>query len=357
MNTSLTGSQYEKTAAIAETARRVIERIEALPGVEAAAATDYLPLEGGLGLPFAIEGRPLTNGTSHGGAGWAYVTARFFDVFKVVVVRGRAFTDRDDAAAPGVAIINEAMARQYWAKENPIGQRITIGAGMGPAFREAPREIVGVVADARDFGLNSNPGPQMFVPVAQVRDPVMKLNNGFMPLSWVVRTKVAPFSLSSPIQRAFQDIADLPVANLRSMEQVVSQSTSAVQFNTLLLGIFAFMAMLLASIGLYGLMAYSVEQRTAEFGIRLALGANGPALRNMVVRQAMLLAAVGIVIGLGAAFGLTRWMNTLLFQVKATDPLVFTTVAVVLGAVAFLASYLPARRAVNVDPMIALRYE
>ena len=357
MNTSLTGSQYEKTAAITETARRVIERIEALPGVEAAAATDYLPLEGGLGLGFAIEGRPLTNGTTHGGAGWAYVTARFFDVFKVSVVRGRAFTDRDDAAAPGVAIINEAMARQYWAKENPIGQRITIGAGMGPAFRETPREIVGVVADARDFGLNSNPGPQMFVPVAQVRDPVMKLNNGFMPLSWVVRTKVAPFSLSTPIQRAFQDIADLPVANLRSMEQVVSQSTSAVQFNTLLLGIFAFMAMLLASIGLYGLMAYSVEQRTAEFGIRLALGANGAALRNMVVRQAMLLAAIGIVIGLGAAFGLTRWMNTLLFQVKATDPLVFTTVAVVLGAVAFFASYLPARRAVNVDPMIALRYE
>jgi predicted permease len=357
MNTALTGTQFEKTATITDAARRIIERIEALPGVEAAAATDYLPLEGGLGLGFVIEGRPLTNGTTHGGAGWAYITARFFDVFKVSVVRGRAFTDRDDAAAPGVAIINEAMARQYWAKENPIGQRITIGAGMGPAFREAPREIVGVVADARDFGLNSNPGPQMFVPVAQVRDPVMKLNNGFMPLSWVVRTKVAPFSLSAPIQRAFQDIADLPVANLRSMEQVVSQSTSAIQFNTLLLGIFAFMAMLLASIGLYGLMAYSVEQRTAEFGIRLALGANGSELRNMVVRQAMLLAAVGIVIGLGAAFGLTRWMNTLLFQVKATDPLVFTTVAVVLGAVAFFASYLPARRAVNVDPMIALRYE
>ncbi len=168
MNTSLTGSQFEKTAAIAETARRVIERIEALPGVEAAAATDYLPLEGGLGLGFAIEGRPLTNGPSHGGAGWAYVTSRFFDVFKISVVRGRAFTDRDDAAAPGVAIINEAMARQYWAKENPVGQRITIGAGMGPAFREAPREIIGVVTDARDNGLNADPGPEMFVPVAQV---------------------------------------------------------------------------------------------------------------------------------------------------------------------------------------------
>ncbi len=185
----------------------------------------------------------------------------------------------------------------------------------------------------------------------------MKLNNGFMPLSWVVRTKVAPFSLSAPIQRAFQDVADLPVANLRSMEQVVSQSTSSVKFNTLLLGIFAFLAILLASIGLYGLMAYSVEQRTVEFGIRLALGADAPALRNMVVRQAMTLAGIGIVLGLAAAFAVTRWMSTLLFHVRATDPLVFTTVAVVLGAVAFLASYLPARRAVRVDPLMALRYE
>jgi ABC-type antimicrobial peptide transport system permease subunit len=197
----------------------------------------------------------------------------------------------------------------------------------------------------------------MFVPVAQVKDAVMKLNNGFMPLSWVVRTKVPPFSLAAPIQRAFQEIADLPVANLRSMDQVVVQSTSQIEFNTLLLGIFAFFAILLASIGLYGLMAYSVEQRTAEFGIRLALGADGSALRNMIVRQAMVLAVIGIVIGLGAAFGLTRLLKTLLFQVKPTDPVVFGTVAVVLAAVALLASYLPARRAVRVDPVVALRYE
>ena len=164
---------------------------------------------------------------------------------------------------------------------------------MGAAFDEPPREIVGIVRDARDAGLNNDPQPQMFVPVSQVRDGVMALNNRFMPLSWVVRTNVAPFSLSAPIQRVFQDLADLPVAHVRSMDQVVVQSTARNQFNTLLLGIFAFVAILLASIGLYGLMAYAVEQRTLEFGIRLALGADSPALRNMIVRQAMLLALAG----------------------------------------------------------------
>ena len=328
-----------------------------MPGVQAAAASCYLPLEGGLGLPFAIEGRPLTNGASHGGAGWAYVTYRFFDVFKVAVVRGRGFNQRDDSGSPGVVVINEAFARQFWPKGEPIGQRLRIGPGMGPAFDESPREIIGIVSDARDGGLNNDPQPQMFVPVAQVRDSVMALNNRFMPLSWVVRTNVAPFSLSSPIQHVFQDLADLPVADVRSMEQVVSESTSRNRFNTLLLGIFAFMAILLASIGLYGLMAYSVQQRKLEFGIRLALGAEGSSVRNLIVRQAMILAAVGLVVGLGAAFGLSRWLSTLLFDVKPTDPLVFGTVAALHTVVAFLAAYLPARRAVRIDPIVALRYE
>jgi ABC-type antimicrobial peptide transport system permease subunit len=172
-----------------------------------------------------------------------------------------------------------------------------------------------------------------------------------------VRTSVAPFSLSAPIERVFQNLADLPVAHVRSMDQIVAQSTSRNQFNTLLLGIFAFVAILLASIGLYGLMAYSVEQRTLEFGIRLALGADSASLRNMIVRQAMLLAAAGIAAGLGAAYGLTRLMASMLYGVKATDPLVFGGVACLLGAVAFLASYLPARRAVRIDPVVALRYQ
>jgi predicted permease len=357
MQVSMTGGKYDRTAAIADLTRQTQERMEALPGVEAVAASSYLPLEGGLGLGFEIEGRPASSGSNSGGAGWAYVTSRFFDVFKIPLVRGRVFTDRDNAAGPGVVVINEAFAKKYWPSGDPIGQRIIIGAGMGAAFNEGAREIVGIVADARDGGLNSTPFPEMFTPIPQVRDGVMALNNKFMPLNWVVRTRVQPLSLAAPVQKVFQDIADLPVSQVRSMDQVLVQSIARDQFNTLLLGVFAFIAILLASIGLYGLMAYSVEQRTVEFGIRLALGASVPGLRNMIVGQAMRLALVGIVIGLGAAFGLTRLMSTLLFDVKPTDPLVFGSVAFLLASVALLASYLPARRAVRVDPLIALRYE
>ena len=357
METALTGTRYDRTAAISEMTRQVLERVHAVPGVEAAAASSYLPLEGGLGLGFIIQGRPLTDRPAHGGASWNYVTWRFFDVFRIPIVRGRGFTERDDAAAPPVVLINEAMARRYWKNENPIGQRLIIGSGMGPDFVQAPREIVGVVGDTRDDGLNSDPSPATFVPLAQVRDSYMALNNRFMPLSWLVRTRVAPHSLAAQLQRAFQDAADLPVAHIRSMDQIVVQSTARNQFDTLLLGIFAGLAIVLASIGLYGLMAYSVEQRTLEFGIRLALGADFPRLRNMVVRQAMTLAAIGIAVGLAAAYGLTRLMTTLLYHVKPADPIVFSSVTVLLGAVAFCASYLPARRALRVDPVVALRYQ
>jgi predicted permease len=357
MDTALTGSHFDRTAAIDLMTRQALDRIHAIPGVEAAAATSYLPLQGGLSLGFRIEGRPLTSGTDHGGVGWNYVTARFFDVFKIPIVRGRAFTERDSAAAPPVVVINQALARQYWKNDSPLGHRLIIGAGMGPDFTQPPREIIGVAGDARDGGLNSDPQPETFVPLAQVGDAYMALNNRFMPLSWVVRTTVAPFSVSAPIQRAFQDAADLPAAHIRTMDQIVIGSTARDQFNTLVLGIFAAVAIVLASIGLYGLMAYAVEQRTLEFGIRLALGADFPALRNMVVRQAMKLALAGIVVGLAAAYGLTRFLASLLYSVKPTDPVVFGAVTVLFTGVALLASYLPARRALRVDPVVALRHE
>jgi len=357
METALTGTRFDHTAAIDEVTRQVLERIQAIPGVESAAASSYLPLDSGLGLGFIIEGRPLTNGPAHGGAAWNYVTPRFFDVFRIPIVAGRAFTERDNAAGPPVVLINQAMAKRFWKNQNPIGQRLIIGSGMGPNFAQAPRQIIGIVGDARDGGLNSDPGPATFVPLSQVRDSYMELDNTFMPLRWLVRTRVAPFSLNAPIQRAFQDAADLPVAHVRSMDQIVVQSTAGNQFNTMLLGIFAFFAILLASIGLYGLMAYSVEQRTLEFGIRLALGADFPLLRNMIVRQAMTLALIGIAIGLAAAYGLTRLMASLLFDVKPNDPLIFASVAVLLAAIASLASYIPARRALRIDPVIALRYQ
>ena len=357
METSLTGAQYDHTAGIDVMTRQVLDRIHAIPGVEAAAASSYLPLQGGLGLGFVIEGRPLTNGPVHGGASWNYVTWRFFDVFRIPIVRGRAFTERDNAGAPPVVIINEAMAWRYWKDANPIGQRLIIGKGMGPDFVQAPREIIGIAGDTRDGGLNSDPFPATFIPLSQVLDSYMTLNNRFMPLSWLVRTRVAPFSLTAPIQKAFRDAADLPVARVRTMDQIVVQSTARNQFNTELLVTFAFLAILLASIGLYGLIAYSVEQRTLEFGIRLALGADLPGLRNMIVRQAMILAAIGIAIGLAAAYGLSRLLSSLLYNVKPTDPVVFASVSVLLAGIALLASYLPARRALRIDPVVALRYE
>jgi ABC-type antimicrobial peptide transport system permease subunit len=190
-----------------------------------------------------------------------------------------------------------------------------------------------------------------------VGDAYMALNNTFMPLGWVVRTRVAPYSLLGQVQNAFQTAAGLPVFRVRTMDQIVVGSTARDRFNTLLLGIFAFFAIVLASIGLYGLMAYSVEQRTLEFGIRLALGANFGQLRGMVVKQAMLLSAAGILIGLGAAYGLTRFLKPLLFQVKTTDTTSFVAVPVVLALVALLACYLPARRATRVSPVEALRYQ
>ncbi len=357
MDTALTGSKFDRTAGVELMARGALERIHAIPGVEAAAATSYLPLQGGLGLGFIIEGRPLTDGPAHGGAAWNYVTARFFDVFKIPVVRGRVFTERDDAAATPVVVINQAMATKFWKGGDPIGHRLIIGSGMGPEFTQPPREIIGVIGDARDGGLNQDPQAETFIPLAQVGDAYMTLNNRFMPLSWVVRTKVAPFSVSAPIQRAFQATADLPAAHMRTMDQIVIGSTARDQFNTWVLGIFAGVAILLASIGLYGLMAYAVEQRTLEFGIRLALGADFPALRNMVMRQAMTLAAAGIVVGLAAAYGLTRFLASMLFSVKPNDPVVFGVVTAVFAMVAFLASYLPARRALLVDPVVALRVQ
>ncbi|HUA87652.1 MAG TPA: ABC transporter permease [Bryobacteraceae bacterium] len=356
METSLTGDRYNRTAAIADLARQAQQRFEALPGVEAAAATCCLPLEGAFGLGFIIEGRPLGDRPVHGGAKWEYVDYRYFDVFKIPIVRGRAFNERDTGSSPGVVMINESFARRYWPKQDPLGQRLSIRAG-SPIFLQPPKEIVGIFADARDSGLNHDPQPEIIVPVSQVPDGVMALNNRFVPLQWVVRTRVPPFSLAAPVEQVFRDLADMPAAHLRTMDQVMAQSTSRNRFNTVLLGIFALVAILLAAIGLYGLIAYSVEQRTMEFGIRLALGANSARLRNMVLGQAMWLATVGIVLGLAAAFALTRVIASLLYDVKPTDGMVFGSVACLLIAVALLASYLPAQRAFRIDPAIALRYE
>jgi predicted permease len=356
MRMSLSGTRYMKSDTVNLLFREGIDRLRALPGVESASATCCIPLEGGYGLPFTIVGRPLDKGPFHGGGGWQPISAGYFDVFKIAVKRGRAFTDRDDGSAPPVLIINERMAKQYWQDKDPVHERIRIGAGqMRELANEPAREIIGVVSDLRDGGLNNDPGPRMYVPNGQVTDELNALNLRITPAAWIVRTRVEPYSLSNPIQEQLRQVTGLPVSDVRSMNDVVSRSISRQRFNMTLMTVFGGAALALAAIGIYGLMAYSVAQRTQEIGIRLALGADGPRVRNMVVLQGVRLAAIGVVIGLGSAFGLARLVASLLFGVKAWDPTVFVSVPIVLALVALAAVWLPALRASRVDPIVALR--
>ena len=231
-------------------------------------------------------------------------------------------------------------------------------AGVGPEFEEPPREIIGIVADVRDQGLDNQPDPIMYIPVAQVNDGVTALNNGIIPITWVIRTSVEPYSLSREIEDGLRMASGgLPVAHIRSMEQVRGESTSRTDFSMTLLVIFASVALLLAAIGIYGLMAYSVQQRTHEIGIRMALGASAHDVVNMVVRQGMALALAGVFIGVAAAVGLTRLLASLLYGVSPRDPIAMTSVPLLLIAVALAATYIPARRASRVDPVVSLRYE
>jgi len=316
-----------------------------------------VPLEGGLGLPFIIVGRPL-DGPSHGGGRYMITTSEYLNVFKIPVLRGRGFTDNDRGGSPPVVLINQAMAKQYWKDGDPLVDRLIIGQGMGPDFKDQPRQIIGVVSDIRDNGLNNNPGPTMYVPQSQLPDGINALNSRILPQAWVVRTKVEPHSLIMPIQKELSDASGgLALAPIRTMDEIVSRSTRSTDFNTLVLTIFAGTALLLAAIGIYGLMAYSVEQRTQEIGIRLALGAEYGRVRNMVVFQGMRLALVGVIIGVASAFGLTKLIASLLYGVKERDPLVFIGVPVLLSAVALVAVWLPARRATRVSPVDALRSE
>ncbi len=358
MRMSLTGPRFEKAEAVDQLIRTGAERLRALPGVVTASATCCVPLQGGYGLPFQVVGRPLTDGPFHGGGGWTTVSPGFFDVFRIPVKRGRAFSETDDARATPVAMINEAMAREFWPNADPLSDRLIIGRGVMREFAaERERQIVGIVADTRAFGLEREPQPMMFIPQAQVPDLANALNVRLSPMAWVVRTHAEPLSMSNAIQEQLRQATGLPVSNIRPMSEVVSRSISRQQFNMWLMTVFGAAALLLAAIGIYGLMAYSVEQRTQELGIRLALGAQAAQVKNLVVFQGMRLTIVGVVIGGAASYWLARLIASLLFGVTAHDALVFAGVPVLLVFVALLAVWIPARRASRVDPIIALRYE
>lgn len=355
---SLTGPRFQTTAGVAQLVRDSVQRVDTLPGVVAAGSTCCLPLEVGPGLPFIVVGRPLGNSPSHGRADWASVSPDYFNVLGIPILRGRGFSDRDDAAAPPVVIINQAMARQVWPHEDPLTARLLIGKGMGPIFEDVDRQVVGIVGDVHDAGLNRNPGPAVYLPVSQVPDKITALSARVYPIAWVVRTRAEPHSVSTEIENELRQASDgLPVGRVRTMREILAQSTASANFNMLLLTIFGVSALALAAVGIYGLMAYSVRQRNQEIGIRMALGASARHVRNMVVLQGMQLTLIGIALGTTAAFWLTRLISNFLFGVKTWDPMVFITVPLLLVMVSLFAVWIPAYRATQVDPLVALRYE
>ena len=358
MRMSLTGPQFQKAAAVEQMVQNGVDQLTTLPFVEMATATCCVPLQGGYGLPFRVSGRPLNNGPFHGGASWMTVSPGYFEAFRIPVRKGRTFTRRDDAASMPVVVVNEAFVRQYFPGEETMAQHLTIGKGVIPEFAaESEREIIGIVGDSHDGGLNANPPSIMFIPQPQVPDLANALNIGLSPMAWVVRTKSDPGQFTRQIQDRLQQATGLPVSQIQSMNDVVSVSTSRSRFNMWIMSVFGGAALLLAAIGIYGLMAYSVAQRRQEIGIRLALGAQLSTVRRMVILQGMALALIGAAVGIGASLWLARFMTGFLFQTGERDVLIFSITPVVLLVVALVAVWIPALRASRVDPVKALRAE
>jgi len=358
MEMSLNGDKFSKTAVVAQLSRDGRERLNRIPGVESSTFSCCLPVQGQFGLPFAIIGRPVDPSKGQQGAGWMHASADYYKTFKIPVKRGREFNVSDTASSPHVVIINDAFAKQFFPNENPVGQQIAVAKGMGPPFEEPARTIVGVVGNTHDAGLDQDTPPLMVVPDTQVLDAMTELNAKIVPLRWAVRTHGDPRQLSNVIaEQLRQASGGFPVARIKTMEEIVSNTTSRQTFNMMLLSIFGAIALTLAAIGIYGLMAYSVQQRTQEIGIRMALGADRTTIRKLVVWSGMKLALVGMVVGIAASFGLTRLIASFLFGVKTWDPTAFIVVPAVLCTVAFIAVWLPAMRASRVEPMRALRVE
>ena len=339
MRMLLSGPRFEDPGEADRVIDEGLRRIRALAGVEAAAVTCCLPLEDRFYTRFQLPGGPAAGGVT----GLAHVSEGFFEALGIPILRGRAFTSRD-GSGPRVAMVNQTLARQFPPGGDPLGGQIILNDG--------PRQIVGVVADVRDDSLAHDPRPMVYL-AAPAND-----STGPIPLAWVIRTRDAPMASSSLVGRALREATGgMPVARPRTMEEVVSRSTAAGDFNALLLTIFGGSALLLAAAGIYGLMAYSVTQRTRELGVRMALGAESSQIRNMVALAGLRLALAGVVCGLALAFGLTRLLAGLLFGVTPWDPPAFVAVPVILAGVALAAAWGPALRAGRIDPKQALRCE
>ena len=324
-----------------------LSRLSALPGVETSAMISNLPFLGGPDTLFSIEGGHQQ--VDQGAANFRFVTPQAFAALRIPLERGRVLSDGDNATSMPVVVVNQAFVRRYFTNGDSLGTQIWIGKPMGPGNSEpAPRQIVGVVSDIHESSLADPPEPTMYIPYAQNPDA----GGGFFTL----RTTRAPLASVPDVRAAMHTLdPDLPVARVRTMQQVVENSTQDWRARATLLGGFGGLALIIAAIGVYGVISYSVAQRTQEMGVRIALGANRRQLLTLVLGQGMRTAAIGIAIGLAAAFALTRLMRNLLFAVSATDPLTFISVTFLLVMVSLIACYVPARRAMLVDSLTALR--
>jgi len=341
MKIALPGGTYPKSEQTSAYLDRLLERLRVLPGVRSVAAATTLPLSGESDWgTFLIAGGSTPDWANASAASWRGVSVDYFRTLGIPLLRGRTFT-RADAKNQNAIIINEAMAGKFWPGTDPIGQRVLIG------HRSNPLEIIGIVGDARGVGLNAKPKPEMYTAL-----------RGFWYTFLVVRTTREPSSMASTVREQVAGLdKGVPVYQIATMDQLLGRSVAPDRFNLFLLGLFAALALVLATVGIYGVLAFSVGRRTHEIGMRLAMGAHQADILRLVVRQGMKLVLVGIVLGIAGALALTRLMASLLYGVSATDPATFMAVTVLLASVAMMACYVPARRAMHVDPMVALRHE
>jgi putative ABC transport system permease protein len=344
MQLDLPQSSYPKYAQIANFYHRLTDRVRSLPGVESAGLVTPLPLTGeGWQGDFHIEGQPLPAPGHFPNSDYHTVSTGYFRAIGIPLLRGRLFTDSDDNKRPLVAVVSESFARRYWPREDPIGRRFQLGSS-GPWF-----SVIGIVGNTKQYGLTSPTKTEFYRSYLQAPLYYMTI---------VMRTATSPLALTGEVRRQVSELdKDVPVFNVRSMDQLFDESVSPQRMTMFLLGIFSALAMLLAAVGIYGVVSYSVAQRTHEIGIRMALGAQQRDVLRLVLSEGMKLAIVGVGCGIVVALGLTRLMASLLYDVKPTDPITFVAVSLLLTGVTLLACYIPARRAAKVDPMTALRYE
>jgi putative ABC transport system permease protein len=357
--TTLPEKKYAAPTPLSLFYREVLQRLEAIPGVESAANVTCLPTQLGPDLPYTIAGRTGPGSDQNPGESqYRIIGPDYFRAMHIPLLKGRYFTQGDEEKSQPVVIINETMAREFWPHQDPLGQQINIAKPMGPEWAEPPRVIVGVVGDVKENSLNEPAPSQMFVPYTQTSAHMTALLVREIATRWVVRVKGNPLSMVAAAKEAVQEVDPAePLARVRTMESVFSGSIGRWRFNMILLGAFAALALVLATIGIYGVVSHSVSRRVHEIGIRMALGAERRDVMRLVVGQGMATALIGIGAGLFATLGLTRFLASMLYGVRPTDPLTILASALALAAVSLLASYIPARRATKVDPMVALRYE